>query len=102
LLRFPRVIRNEQRTRSEEPPSPSGSPGSAGKGNTFAIYLADAVRNTGIKVNSAHPGWVKTEMVGIVADPELSEGGKTSAQLATLPDDGPTGGHFHMGEVLPW
>jgi len=41
-------------------------------------------------------------MVGIVADPELSEGGKTSAQLATLPDDGPTSGHFHMGEVLPW
>jgi len=39
---------------------------------------------------------------GIAADPELSEGGKTSAQLATLPGDGPTGGYFHMGEALPW
>jgi len=41
-------------------------------------------------------------MGGIAADPELSEGGKTSSQLATLPDDGPTGGYFHMGEALPW
>ena len=22
--------------------------------------------------------------------------------LATLPDDGPTGGYFHMGESVPW
>ena len=70
--------------------------------NAFTIYLADALRNTRIKVNSAHPGWVKTELGGEAADLELSEGGKTSAWLATLPDDGPTGGYFHMGEALPW
>jgi hypothetical protein len=29
-------------------------------------------------------------------------GGKTSAWLATLSEDGPTGGYFHMGEALPW
>jgi hypothetical protein len=23
-------------------------------------------------------------------------------RLATLPDDGPTGGYFHMGDTLPW
>jgi NAD(P)-dependent dehydrogenase (short-subunit alcohol dehydrogenase family) len=69
---------------------------------TSSIYLADALRNTRIKVNSAHPGWVKTELGGEAADLELSEGGKTSAWLATLPDDGPTGGYFHMGEALPW
>jgi hypothetical protein len=22
--------------------------------------------------------------------------------LATLPDDGPTGGYFHLGQPLPW
>ena len=43
---------------------------------------------------------VKTEMGGVPADLELSEGGKTSAWLATLPDDGPTGGY--IGEALPW
>ncbi len=33
---------------------------------------------------------------------EVSEGGKTSAALATLPEDGPSGGYFHLGQPLPW
>jgi hypothetical protein len=33
---------------------------------------------------------------------ELADGGKTSVQLATLADNGPTGGFFHLGEPLPW
>src|ERR1700722_3467198 len=70
--------------------------------NAFTVHLAAALRNTPIKVNSAHPGWVKTDMGGQGATLEISEGGKTSVQLATLPDDGPTGGVFHMGNTLPW
>ena len=70
--------------------------------NAFTIHLAYELRDTNIKVNSAHPGWVKTDMGGKDAPMELSEGGKTSAALATLPDDGPTGGYFHMGQPLPW
>jgi NAD(P)-dependent dehydrogenase (short-subunit alcohol dehydrogenase family) len=70
--------------------------------NAFTVHLAQALRGTKIKVNSAHPGWVKTEMGGSAAPMEVSEGGKTSVQLATLPDDGPTGGYFHLGEPLPW
>jgi NAD(P)-dependent dehydrogenase (short-subunit alcohol dehydrogenase family) len=70
--------------------------------NAFTVHLAHALRDTPIKVNSAHPGWVKTDMGGPNAPMELAEGGKTSVQLATLPDDGPTGGFFHLGERLPW
>jgi NAD(P)-dependent dehydrogenase (short-subunit alcohol dehydrogenase family) len=70
--------------------------------NAFTIHLAWELRDTGIKVNSAHPGWVKTDMGGEHATMELSEGGKTSAALATLPDDGPSGGYFHQGKQLPW
>jgi len=70
--------------------------------NAFTVHLAAEVRDTRIKVNSAHPGWVKTEMGGDSAPLEVSEGGKTSVQLATLPADGPTGGYFHLGEPLPW
>lgn len=70
--------------------------------NSFTIHLAHELRDTPIKVNSAHPGWVRTEMGGEGADLDVSEGGKTSAWLATLPEDGPTGGYFHMGEALPW
>ena len=70
--------------------------------NAFTVHLAYELRDTKIKVNSAHPGWVKTDMGGPEAPMELSEGAKTSAALATLPEDGPTGGYFHMGEKLPW
>jgi hypothetical protein len=41
-------------------------------------------------------------MGGESADLELSEGGRTSAWLAGLPEDGPTGGYFHVGQALPW
>ena len=70
--------------------------------NAFTVHLAQELVRTAIKVNSAHPGWVKTDMGGSSAPMELAEGGKTSVQLATLPDDGPTGGLFHLGQPLPW
>ena len=70
--------------------------------NSFTVHLAHELRTTPIKVNSAHPGWVRTEMGGEGADLDISEGGKTSAMLATLPEDGPTGGYFHLGQKLPW
>jgi NAD(P)-dependent dehydrogenase (short-subunit alcohol dehydrogenase family) len=70
--------------------------------NSFTVHLAHELRDTKIKVNSAHPGWVRTDMGGPNATMEVSEGGKTSAQLATLADDGPSGGFFHLGQPLPW
>jgi len=70
--------------------------------NAFTVHLAHELRDTKVKVNSAHPGWVKTEMGGPNAPMKVSEGGQTSAQLATLADDGPNGGFFHLGQQLPW
>ena len=70
--------------------------------NAFTVHLAHALRDTPIKVNSAHPGWVKTDMGGDAAPMELADGGKTSIQLATLPADGPSGGCFHLGQPIPW
>jgi NAD(P)-dependent dehydrogenase (short-subunit alcohol dehydrogenase family) len=70
--------------------------------NAFTVHLAHELRDTKIKVNSAHPGWVKTDMGGPSATMEVSEGGKTSAQLATLSADGPNGGFFHLGKPVPW
>ena len=70
--------------------------------NAFTVHLAHELRDTPIKVNSAHPGWVKTDMGGDGADLDVAEGGKTSAWLATLPVDGPTGGYFYLGKSLPW
>jgi NAD(P)-dependent dehydrogenase (short-subunit alcohol dehydrogenase family) len=70
--------------------------------NAFTVHLAHELKDTKIKVNSAHPGWVKTEMGGQEAPMEVSEGGKTSAELALLPEDGPTGGFFHRGQPIAW
>jgi NAD(P)-dependent dehydrogenase (short-subunit alcohol dehydrogenase family) len=70
--------------------------------NAFTVHLAYELRDTKIKVNSAHPGWVKTDMGGDQAPMELSDGARTSVALATLPDDGPSGGYFHLGKPLPW
>jgi NAD(P)-dependent dehydrogenase (short-subunit alcohol dehydrogenase family) len=70
--------------------------------NSFTIHLAHELQGTNIKVNSAHPGWVKTDMGGEGAMMEIVDGAKTSVELATLPEDGPTGGFFHLGESLPW
>jgi NAD(P)-dependent dehydrogenase (short-subunit alcohol dehydrogenase family) len=70
--------------------------------NAFTTHLAHELKDTKIKVNSAHPGWVKTDMGGEGATMELPDGAKTGVRLATLPDDGPTGGYFHMNDALPW
>lgn len=70
--------------------------------NMLTVQLANALRNTRIKVNAGHPGWVKTDMGGDEAPMEIVEGAKTAVALALLPDDGPTGGYFHLGQTLPW
>jgi NAD(P)-dependent dehydrogenase (short-subunit alcohol dehydrogenase family) len=70
--------------------------------NAFTIHLAHALAGTHIKVNSAHPGWVKTDMGGEAAPMAIPDGAKTSVRLATLPAEGPTGGYFHMNDTLPW
>jgi len=70
--------------------------------NMFTIHLAHELRKTKIKVNSAHPGWVKTDLGGSSAPMSAVEGAKTEVLLATLPEDGPTGGFFHVGEAIAW
>lgn len=70
--------------------------------NVYTIHLAHELRDTNIKVNSAHPGWVKTELGGPQAPMEVADSGKTTVHLATLDGAGPSGGFFHEGESLPW
>lgn len=70
--------------------------------NAFTVHLAHELKGTKIKVNSAHPGWVKTDMGTDAAPMEVVDGAKTEVELATLGPDGPTAGHFHMGEAISW
>ena len=70
--------------------------------NAFTVHLAHELKDTRIKVNSAHPGWVKTDMGGEQAPLDIVTGAKTSVKLATLPDDGPTGAYIHLDQTIPW
>lgn len=70
--------------------------------NQFTVHLAEALASEDIKVNSAHPGWVKTELGSEYAPMDVEEGARTAVMLATLGADGPTGGYYHLGKPLPW
>jgi NAD(P)-dependent dehydrogenase (short-subunit alcohol dehydrogenase family) len=70
--------------------------------NMLTVTTARTLEGSNVKTNSAHPGWVKTDMGTERAPLEVDEGARTAVALALLPDDGPTGGFFHVGEALPW
>jgi NAD(P)-dependent dehydrogenase (short-subunit alcohol dehydrogenase family) len=70
--------------------------------NAYTIHLAYELKDTKIKVNSVHPGWVKTEMGTDAAPMEIPEGAKTSVALALIGPDGPNGRFIHMDQELPW
>jgi NAD(P)-dependent dehydrogenase (short-subunit alcohol dehydrogenase family) len=56
----------------------------------------------GVKINVMCPGWVRTDMGGSGASRSIEEGADTAVWLATLPDDGPTGGFFRDRKPIPW
>ncbi len=70
--------------------------------NCVTTLLAKEVRDDNILINSACPGWVRTDMGGDHAPltPEL--GADTPVWLATLPDGGPTGGFYRERTLIPW
>lgn len=55
-----------------------------------------------IKINSMCPGWVRTELGGPNATRSVDKGAETAVWLATLPEEGPTGGFFRDMKPIPW
>jgi NAD(P)-dependent dehydrogenase (short-subunit alcohol dehydrogenase family) len=70
--------------------------------NALTRIFASELEGTGIKVNAACPGWVRTDMGGAGASRSVEEGVATTIWLATLPDDGPSGGLFRDKKPIPW
>jgi NAD(P)-dependent dehydrogenase (short-subunit alcohol dehydrogenase family) len=70
--------------------------------NALTRVMASEMRGTNIKVNTMSPGWVRTDMGGPSAPRSPEEGADTIIWLATLPDDGPSGGFFKDREPVPW
>jgi NAD(P)-dependent dehydrogenase (short-subunit alcohol dehydrogenase family) len=70
--------------------------------NAFTRQLAAAAEGTGVLVNSACPGWVRTDMGGPGAPRSVEQGADTIVWLATLGAEGPTGGFFSDRKAIAW
>jgi NAD(P)-dependent dehydrogenase (short-subunit alcohol dehydrogenase family) len=70
--------------------------------NAWTVQLAWELRDTPIKVNTLHPGYVRTDMNSGAGDIEAADGARTSVRLALIDASGPTGGYFHLDQALPW
>lgn len=70
--------------------------------NVVTRVLAAETQGMGILINSVDPGWVRTEMGGSAATRTVQGGAETPVWLATLPDNGPTGGFFRDRKTVAW
>jgi NAD(P)-dependent dehydrogenase (short-subunit alcohol dehydrogenase family) len=70
--------------------------------NAITVLLAGELKDENILVNAACPGWVRTKLGGNAAPILPDQAAETLVWLATLPDDGPTGGFFRNRESIPW
>jgi NAD(P)-dependent dehydrogenase (short-subunit alcohol dehydrogenase family) len=70
--------------------------------NALTIQFAHELRDTPIKVNSADPGYVATDLNNQRGTRTVEQGARAAVKLSTLPADGPTGGYFDEDGVVPW
>ncbi|HEV2922502.1 MAG TPA: SDR family oxidoreductase [Solirubrobacteraceae bacterium] len=69
--------------------------------NAMTRILATELKDARFLVNSACPGFVNTDMGGPMgATKPVEDGAAGIVWLATLPDDGPTGGFFRDGRPV--
>jgi NAD(P)-dependent dehydrogenase (short-subunit alcohol dehydrogenase family) len=69
--------------------------------NAMTRILSTELKDEGFLVNSACPGFVNTDMGGPMgATKSVQDGAAGIVWLATLPDEGPTGGFFRDGSPI--
>ncbi|MGW4247083.1 SDR family oxidoreductase [Nocardia sp. NPDC004722] len=70
--------------------------------NAVTIQYAKELRDTNILINAGCPGFCATDLNNFRGTRTPTQGAAIAIHLATLPDDGPTGGFFDDSGVVPW
>jgi NAD(P)-dependent dehydrogenase (short-subunit alcohol dehydrogenase family) len=70
--------------------------------NMLTVQLAAELKDSGIKVNSADPGFTATDLNNYRGYQTIPQGAAAAIRLALLADDGPTGGFFGASREEPW
>ena len=70
--------------------------------NAVTVQYAKELRDTNILINLCCPGFVATDLNGFRGVRSPEQGAAIAIRLATLADDGPTGGYFEDAGVIPW
>lgn len=70
--------------------------------NAMMIQYVKELEGTNVLMNAACPGFVATDLNGFRGTRTAPQGAATPVRLATLPDDGPTGGFFNDAGVVAW
>jgi NAD(P)-dependent dehydrogenase (short-subunit alcohol dehydrogenase family) len=70
--------------------------------NDVTIQYAKELSDTNVLINNACPGYVATDLNAFNGTQTPAQGAAIAIRLATLPDDGPTGGLFDDTGIVPW
>ncbi|MBY8856362.1 SDR family NAD(P)-dependent oxidoreductase [Nocardia sp. CA2R105] len=70
--------------------------------NAVSIQYVKELGDTNILINSGCPGFTATDLNGFRGSRTPQQGAAIAIHLATLPDDGPTGGFFDDAGTVPW
>jgi NAD(P)-dependent dehydrogenase (short-subunit alcohol dehydrogenase family) len=72
----------------------------------LTVQYANAFRRSQnrahIKINTATPGYIATDLNNFSGNRTVEEGAKIVVDLAQLSDDGPSGGFFNDAGPVPW
>jgi NAD(P)-dependent dehydrogenase (short-subunit alcohol dehydrogenase family) len=68
----------------------------------MTVRLANQLKDLGIKVNAADPGFTATDMNQHRGTRPVEDAAATPVRLALLTDDGATGGVFGNDGPEPW
>ncbi|MGA5304726.1 SDR family oxidoreductase [Nucisporomicrobium flavum] len=70
--------------------------------NAVTVQYVRELRDTNILINLACPGYTATDLNAFSGVRTPEQGAAIAIRLATLPDDGPTGGFFDDEGEIPW